>query len=77
MGSVGEMMALTMNLHFPEFPDHERNGRPCRGLADDTQVGDYLLVDGLGAFVISTIEGENAILVLTNDWVMDGEPAVA
>lgn len=62
----------TLNLHFPEFPDLERNGEPCRGLSDTTKVGDCLFVDGVGTFVISSIDGMDATLMMTNAW--DEEP---
>jgi hypothetical protein len=56
---------MVLNLHFPEFPDHPRNGEPCRGLDDDTKVGDYLYVASIGPCVIVCIEGEDATLMLT------------
>ena len=67
-------MTKTLNLYCPENPEVE-DGQPCRDLADDTDVGDSLFVDGVGTFVIASIEGDDATLVRSADWREDGEMA--
>ena len=61
-------MSKTLRLHFPEFPDMEKQGEPCRGLADDTGVGTVLYIETAGVFVIREIEGDVATLMLSTDW---------